>query len=111
MSTEIVKFTSEEMKRIGSKIVSGSKKDMKKAGSLLVKSAIGRADSAFAEKILARVQELIQHRSNLFVARDKLLREINLFDRRIAAIENGKFRVGFSGIIIFEDSTLGETWQ
>lgn len=111
MSDAIVKYEAETLKRIGAGLVRGSKKQLKKAGELLIKSAADSADKQFAEKAVARVQELITHRNALYIALEKTKTEIELFDKRIKAIQGGEFKIGWAGDITFIDTTIQGQWK
>lgn len=100
---EIVAFTSDESKRIGSAIRAA---DSQKVGESLIRTATDRNEKVFMENVLARVQELVSHRNNLYIAKDKLDREISLFDKRIAAVEKGEFLISSDGRLIYNDILL-----
>ena len=103
---EIVAFTSEESKRIGSAIVTAMNENASEAGSKLLNLAKQQENKIFMESVVSRVQELVSHRNMLQLADEKLHREIALFDKRIAAIEAGAFKLGYNGKIEYNDILL-----
>lgn len=111
MSDAIVKYTPETLKRIGSGLVKGSKKELKKAGKLLIASATDSTNQEFASRVTGRVKELITHRNALYIAMEKTKKEIQLFDDRIKAIETGEFTIGWEGYITFNDKELQGQWH
>ena len=108
MSDELVKpgLTANEAKILGASIVKASKKDLKKAGQLLVKSASSKVEVVFLKVVEAKVQELVQHRSNLHIALERTNAEIRKFDDRIHAIEEGEYSVDWQGNILYNDTSL-----
>lgn len=109
--TGIVKYSPETLKRIGSGLVKGTKKELKKAGKLLSDAAKHAADKEFAERLTGRVKELVTHRNNLYIAMEKTQKEIELFDARISAIESGEFSISWSGYITFNDAKIQGQWH
>lgn len=106
MTNAIVKYSPEDLKRIGHGLVKQTKAGMKRAGQLLAKAAKESADKEFATRVASRVEEMIRHRSNLYISLDKTQREIAFYDRRLAAIEAGEIKVSFSGEIQYNDNSL-----
>lgn len=103
---EIVTYTPEESRRIGETIVTAMNENTSEAGAKLLNAAQDRENKMFMETVLSRVQELVSHRNNLQLAEEKLRREMALFDKRIAAIKAGEFKLGYNGKIEYNDILL-----
>jgi hypothetical protein len=106
LDEEIIKFTPEESQRIGSTIVTEMHNNPTETGSKLLHLATRREEKIFMETILSRVQELVSHRNQLYIALEKTQREIALFDKRISAVETGEFTIGFDGRLRYNDILL-----
>jgi hypothetical protein len=109
--TEIVEFSSGEQSRIGSAITAAMSERPTEIGAALVRQATERGNKAFMENVQNRVQEMVSHLNNLFLAKEKLDKEIALFQRRIKAVEAGEFKVEhsqgeFGARLIFNDILL-----
>lgn len=102
MPDEIVKFS----KKSGSSIVQAMKENPEKVGGILVKMATQQYDRDFTAAVIDRVKELVKHRQALQLALEKTQREIELFDNRIEAIENGEFKIDGAGTITYTESIL-----
>jgi hypothetical protein len=103
MSNEsVVKFS----KKSGSSIIRAMDENPEKVGSILVRIASERYDRDFTSAVVDRVKELIKHRDNLKLALLKTQKELDLFDARIAAIEDGEFKIDGYGKITYTDAML-----
>jgi hypothetical protein len=109
--TEIIEFSKSEQSRIGSAITAAMSERPNEIGAALVRQATERGNKAFMENVQNRVQEMVSHLNNLFLAKEKLDKEIALFQRRIKAVEAGEFKVEhsqgeFGARLIFNDILL-----
>jgi hypothetical protein len=104
--TKIIQFTPEESKRIGSTILAEMKNNPTETGANLLHLAQRRTEKIFMESVLNRVQELVSHRNQLFIALEKTQREIALFDKRIAAVQAGEFTIDYNGRLKYNDILL-----
>lgn len=102
MPDEVVKFD----KKSGSSILAAMKRDPERVGEVLVKLATKSADHDFTQAVVDRVKELVKHRQALELALQKTQNEIALFDARLAAIEEGKFKIDLAGTITYTDPFL-----
>lgn len=102
MADEIVKFS----KKSGSSIIRAMEENPEKVGSVLVRIASERHDKDFTSAVVDKVKELIKHRDALKLAIQKTQKELELFDERIAAIEDGEFKIDGYGRITYTDSLL-----
>jgi len=75
-------------------------------GAKLLHLATRREEKIFMETVLSRVQELVSHRNQLFIALEKTQREIALFNKRISAVESGEFSLDRNGRICYNDILL-----
>jgi len=105
-NTEIVAFTPSESARVGEAIVAESTEHPEEFGKKLMEIASSRNEKLFMETVVARAQELASHRNNLLIALEKTQREISLFDKRIAAVKAGEFKLSSDGRIIYNDVLL-----
>jgi hypothetical protein len=102
----LVKFTSDESKRIGSAIIAEMQNNPTETGAKLLHLATHREEKLFMETVINRVQELVSHRNQLFIALEKTQREIALFNERIAAVESGQFEIDHNGRIRYNNILL-----
>lgn len=102
MPDEIIKFS----KKSGSSIVQAMKENPEKVGGILVKLATQQYDRDFTSAVIDRVKELVKHRQALQLALEKTQKEIELFDNRIEAIENGEFKLHGDGSITYNQAIL-----
>jgi len=106
LDMELAKFTPENAARIGSAIIAEMQNNASETGAKLLALATMRQEKVFMETVLSRVQELVSHRNQLQIAMEKTVREIALFDRRIAAVESGEFTIDSSGRLKYNDILL-----
>lgn len=106
LEKELVKYTDEESKRIGTAIITAMQDNASETGAKLLEIATARTEKVFLNDVINRVQELVSHRNALYLALEKTQREIALFDKRILAIEKGEFEIGRDGRIRYNDILL-----
>lgn len=108
--TEITQLTPSEQSRIGSTIITAQTARPSEFGAALVRNATERGNKAFMDSVQNRVQEIVSHLNNLFLAKDKLEKEIALFQKRLEAIKAGEFKiennVEFGARILYNDILL-----
>src|SRR5882724_4075479 len=103
---DIIKFTHEESQRIGSAIITEMQNNPTETGARLLRAATSREEKLFMESVVNRLQELVSHRNQLYIALERTQREIALFDKRIAAVQSGEFEIDFNGRIRYNDILL-----
>lgn len=106
LEQELVKYSDEESKRIGTAIITAMRENASETGAKMLEIATARTEKVFLNDVINRVQELVQHRNNLFLAQEKLEREIALFNKRIAAVEKGEFSLARDGRLLYNDILL-----
>jgi hypothetical protein len=102
----IEQFTQEEASRIGEAIVANARENPREFGTQLVDIVKQRSNKVFMERVVNRVQELVEHRDSLLRAKDGIEREISLCDKRILAVQEGKFTMSSDGRILYNDVLL-----
>ena len=73
---EVIKFTQEESKRIGSDIITEMLNNPIETGTSLLHLATRRESKVFMENVINRVQELVSHRNQLYIAKEKTERRL-----------------------------------
>jgi hypothetical protein len=114
MSDEIVKRKKntsiqvhiDENERVGHGLIEAFRRNPEEIGEKLLTTAIGRVEKEFTESVLKQIEELVKHKSNLLIAVDKTNAEIKLTERRLSAIDNGEFKLGWNGKITYNDVLL-----
>jgi hypothetical protein len=103
---EVVKYTPEEKERIGSAMITAAQQNAAEIGKRLIEVATSRNERAFIDTVINQAAELVTHLNNLYLADEKLQKEIALFKKRIAAIEAGEYKLGSNGRLQYNDILL-----
>lgn len=96
----------DDNRRLGSSIVEALRQNPEAAGRRIFDIATIRAEKWFNEEVMRQVEDLIKHRSALLNQIEKTAAEVQLTEKRIAAIESGQFKVEWNGRIKFNDVML-----
>jgi hypothetical protein len=106
LDAEIVPFSTDEKHRIGTAITTAMSDNPSETGAKLMQMATDREESMFMDTVLNRVKEVVSHLNNLYIAKEKLEREIALFIKRKEAIEKGQFKIDRDGRLQYNDILL-----
>jgi len=92
--------------RIGNGLIDALTRNSEETGSRLLNVAIGRVETEFANTVLRQIEELVKHKASLLNAIEKTAKEVDLTERRLAAIDAGEFKVDFNGKITYNELVL-----
>lgn len=96
----------DDKRRVGSGLIHAMQNNPEEVGSRLAHIANQRVEKWFTEEVLRQIEELIKHKSALLNAATKTAAELQLTEKRIAAIDDGEFKIGWNGKIEFNDFAL-----
>ena len=106
MTDDVIKFDESEKQRIGSAIVAATTENPREVGQNIMELATSRASQAFMDNVVNQGQMLVQHLNGLYIAKEKVEREISLTQKRIQAIRDGEFTMSGDGRILYKDVLL-----
>lgn len=92
--------------KLGQGFVNALTANPKLMGAKLIELATARSEKKFLEGAVKQLEQMVQHRNNLYIALDRTKKEIELFDKRIEAVNNGEFTLGYDQTITFNDIKL-----
>lgn len=95
----------DEHKRIGSSLIESLRRNPE-VGSQMLHVANQRVEKWFTEEVLKQIEDLIKHKNQLLLNMEKAGAEVQMTEKRIAAINAGEFKIGWSGRIEYNDRVL-----
>lgn len=83
-----------------------SNEDAKKVGKDLINAAQEERKQRFGKAVMERIQEMMTQRIGALNLIERTTKEMELYDRRLKAIEDGEFQVAYDGAILYNEAIL-----
>lgn len=87
-------------------IVKPEKNEMKNFGSSLMRAAQDANEAKTTHQMVEQIRQMVEHVQGLYVRKQKLTDEIELYEGRLDAIDKGEFGLDVDSRVIYKNKKL-----